>query len=80
MKEYILIGMVALVLVISIVQSFQISSLKDNIKSGSGNGEIDMSGWTEQEKMMYEHHGTMPTRLQGGQARAPQSSGMVGGC
>ncbi len=80
MKEYILIGMVALVLVISITQSFQISSLKDSIKTESSNGIIDMNEWTEEEKMMYEHHGTMPARLQSNQNSAPQSSGMVGGC
>ena len=78
MKDYILFGMVALVLVLSIVQSFQISSLKDDAKTESSSGGIDMSGWSDDEKMMYEHHGTMPARLQGGQA--PQSGGMVGGC
>ena len=26
--------------------------------------QVDMTGWTEDEKMMYEHHGTIPARLQ----------------
>ncbi|HLC64965.1 MAG TPA: hypothetical protein VJI46_02455 [Candidatus Nanoarchaeia archaeon] len=79
--SYIILGMVALVLVVSVVQSFQISGLKKDIASnkltGAATGAIDMSGWTENEKMMYEHHGTLPARVSGG---AQSSGGMVGGC
>ena len=79
-KQYVLIGIVGLVLVFSIIQSFQISTLKMPATGGSiasVSGQMDMSGWTDDEKMMYEHHGTLPSRLQGA---APQQSGMVGGC
>ena len=77
--NYILVGMVALIVVLSIFQSFQIKALKDKqITNGAANsGTLDMSSWTEEEKMMYEHHGTMPTRLGGQQTT---SGGMVGGC
>ncbi len=79
-KNYVLLGMVALVLIVSIIQSFQINSLKSNVKVGiSQSGGIDMSGWTADEKMMYEHHGTLPARVQGGAQSSP-SGGMVGGC
>ncbi len=81
MKNYILLGMVGLVLVLVIFQSFQINGLKNDKVTGDAvavsSGVPDMTGWTEDEKMMYDHHGTMPARLQGG---ASPSSGMVGGC
>ena len=88
MNERIVVGIIILILVVSIVQSFQINSLKDLIKTmgksngggnGGGNGGIDMSGWTDNEKMMYEHHGTLPSRVQGGSRNSP-SNEMVGGC
>lgn len=50
--------------------------------AGTGNsinGEIDTSGWTENEKMNYEMHGTLPARLQQSNVQQ-QGSGMVGGC
>ncbi len=82
-KNYVLLVMVALILIFSVVQSFQISKLKSSLSESlssslSGNsGGIDMSGWTEDEKMMYDHHGTLPSRVQG---RAKSQGGMVGGC
>ncbi len=87
MKEYILMGLVGLVLVLTIVQSFQINSLSENTNKNAitGNavktttGIIDTSGWTETEKMEYEHHGTLPERLQGSGQSSP-SNNMVGGC
>lgn len=78
MKEYVLIGLVVVVLILSVAQSFQIYSLKEDVTIDNS-GVVDMGGWTEDEKMMYEHHGTMPARLQGGNSQ-PQSGGMVGGC
>ena len=77
MKMYIMVVMVVSVLLVSVVQSFQIKSLKGGI---SGNvvqsGGIDMSGWTDDEKMQYEHHGTLPARLQ----QSSNQQNMVGGC
>ena len=46
----------------------------------STGGAIDMTGWTENEKMNYEMHGTIPARASGGVSSAPAGSGMVGGC
>ena len=84
--KYVVITIIlVLILVLGVVQAFQMNSLKsavtgNAIASGS-TGPIDISGWTEQERMMYEHHGTLPTRLQNGNVQtAPASSGMVGGC
>lgn len=75
-------------LVVSIaLQIYQISSLKERLTGNTitgdavSSGAVDMSGWTEQEKMMYEHHGTLPARAQSSAGSAQASnSGMVGGC
>lgn len=81
-QRYGLVIMVAAVLLMSIVQTFQIYSYKDMVTSNQLTGNavsgMDMSGWTENEKMMYEHHGTLPARAQSG--GKPAGSGMVGGC
>lgn len=93
MLEYVLLSMVAVILVLALFQSVQINSLKNTMIQGvsaaasmtssgaaGAGGKINTAGWTEDEKMMYEHHGTVPARLQGkGQSAAP-STGMVGGC
>ncbi len=81
LHKYVLIIMVAALLLMSVVQSFQINSFK-NMKPTQNQitanaVSLDMTGWTEDEKMMYEHHGTLPARLQGNQQ---PSSNMVGGC
>ena len=52
--------------------------LRGNQATGGATGAIDMSGWTENEIMNYEMHGTIPARAQGSASSA--SSGMVGGC
>ena len=85
----IMVVVLVLLVAFAAVQAYQVMSLKKEVKSISSvtgsttaqNGAIDMAGWTENEKMMYEHHGTLPARLQGGNVQtAPASSGMVGGC
>ena len=43
------------------------------------NDKIDTTGWTENEIMNYEMHGTIPARL-AGSAQGLSGSGMVGGC
>ena len=70
---------VGVMVVISLVQSFQINTLKKEVVPGTAGGSVDQRGWTEDEKMMYEHHGTLPARLQKGGQQAPQTQ-MVGGC
>lgn len=78
----IIIGLVAVMAVLLVYQSVQIWSLQPSltgavVTAAVTNTGIDMSGWTENEKMMYEHHGTLPARLQG---NVQQASTMVGGC
>lgn len=81
-QKYLLVIIVGAVLLTSIAQSFQINSLKNlqlsnQVTGNAAAGGMDMTGWTEDEKMMYEHHGTLPARFQGSRQ---QSSNMVGGC
>ena len=78
MTQYIMLGAIALLLVAVVVQSFQISELKNRPAAPAiTGGAVDMNGWNEDEKMQYEHHGVLPSRAQGS---AQASSGMVGGC
>ena len=60
---------------------YKTSNLTGNAVAG-GSGELDTTGWTSNEKMNYEMHGTIPARLQGkiSASSTPAESGMVGGC
>ncbi len=81
-KNYLLIGAGIVLLLVFIFQSLQISDMKSKISGNAiSSGTIDMSGWTEDEKMQYEHHGTIPARLQGsGQGNLQNLPQMIGGC
>ena len=66
-----------------VLRGFQIISWGGGITGNavSSNGQIDVAGWTENEKMNYEMHGTIPARLQNKNVQSsPSASGMVGGC
>jgi len=60
---------------------YKTSNISGNAVAGSS-GPLDTAGWSENEKMNYEMHGTVPARLQGKVAAPSGSSGagMVGGC
>ncbi len=52
---------------------------KQSISTGSlVSGKVDTTGWTENEIMNYEMHGTIPARISS--SASTLSSGMVGGC
>ena len=61
--------------------TFKVSSLSGKAVDGSSE-KLDTSGWTDNEIMNYEMHGTIPARLQGkvSGSSASSGSGMVGGC
>lgn len=61
--------------------TYKASNITGNAVAGDS-GKLDTSGWSENEKMNYEMHGTIPARLQGKAAASSGSSGagMVGGC
>lgn len=73
--------MVFMVLIVS-VQTIQIAGIKSkfgiigNVASASAN--IDTRGWTSDEIMNYEMHGTIPARISSGAAAGAPT--MVGGC
>lgn len=69
----------AIVLIVVIIQTIQISSLKSKFSgaTGSATKQLDTTGWTADEKMNYEMHGIVPARAQGSASPAPS---MVGGC
>ena len=77
-KNIVLVGMVVAVLLLSVVQSFQIRAIKNQMTGNAAvsAGGIDMGGWTDDEKMQYEHHGIMPARLQQNNKQTSQ----VGSC
>ncbi len=82
----IVVALVVLVLV-SVVQAVQISGIKSGVTGNAvagSSGNLDTIGWTVDEKMNYEMHGTIPARLQGQAVRAvssaPSQLAMVGGC
>ena len=61
--------------------TFKIGSTSAAVETAT-TGQIDTTGWTENEKMNYEMHGTIPARLQGKVSASSTSggTGMVGGC
>lgn len=77
---YIIIGLLSALLVVSVIQLFQINSFNLPVASVSGASVVDTSDWSENEKMMYEHHGTLPARLQSNVNSVKQLPSMVGGC
>ena len=60
---------------------YKASTISGNAVAGDS-GKLDTFGWSENEKMNYDMHGTVPARLQGKVAVSSASSGtgMVGGC
>ena len=62
--------------------TYKTSRLTGNVVAGTS-GKLDTTGWTENEIMNYEMHGTIPARVQGkaGASSTPSGTGgMVGGC
>jgi len=69
---WIIIGVLLVAVIYTVF--FKVSATGNSV-----NGKIDTSGWTENEIMNYEMHGTIPARLQG-QVATTGGTGMVGGC
>ena len=77
-KKNILMWIVIGVLFLSVLfLTFKASSIGK--VSATGNA-IDTTGWTANEVMNYEMHGTIPARATGGSSASTASGGMVGGC
>ena len=83
MGNWIILVVLAGLVAFAGVEAIQIVGHKADMAGSAvatSSGSLDMSDWTEDEKMMYEHHGTVPARFQKSAAPAPQPSAMVGGC
>lgn len=79
--QAVLVVVLALVLVLAAFQTIEIGNIKSKITGNSvaqASGAIDKTGWTANEIMNYEMHGTIPARAGGGSSSG--GSGMVGGC
>lgn len=82
--KYIVMGAIVILLLLSVFQLVQLNRLSNQItgnvvaSSVANGGKIDTTGWTENEKMNYEHHGTIPARAGGGSSSG--NTQMVGGC
>lgn len=82
MKISLVAALMGIVLIVAVVQAFQLANLQEKITGlavgSTGAGPLDMSGWTADEKMNYEMHGAIPARA--GSSGSSPSVGMVGGC
>lgn len=98
-KLTLLTGLVTIIMLVTVIQTAQLISLSQKVPStgaviAKSNGAIDTSEMTENEKMNYEMHGTIPARFGSGsaleglpqQTQANNPSGLqslpnqVGGC
>ena len=66
--------------VVALYLVFQAGINGASVSTGSASGTIDTTGWTENEIMNYEMHGTIPARVGTTGASTGSSGGMVGGC
>ena len=71
---WIIIGILILVVIFFMFKTSSLVTGKVNA------GQIDTTGWTANEKMNYEMHGIIPTRVQGSAPSTSAGAGMGGGC
>jgi hypothetical protein len=66
-----------IVMGILLISVFYLTYQKSTLTGNAVAGKLDTTGWTENEKMNYEMHGTIPACVS---SSASASNGMVGGC
>ncbi|MDP3966424.1 MAG: hypothetical protein Q8Q04_02750 [archaeon] len=77
-KNTLIWGAIGILFILVLFLTYKVSISTGNAIDGSG--KLDTSTWSENEKMNYEMHGTVPARLQGKVVSSSSSGGMVGGC
>ena len=75
-KNTLMLVAIGILFLAALFLTYKVSSITGNTIS---NDIIDTTGWTANEIMNYEMHGTIPARLQG-QVATTGGTGMVGGC
>lgn len=88
-KNYLMLGMIAIILIVSVVQAFQINSIKNELKgspaigtallSSASTSSASNSGAETNEQMMARMHPDQVQQTAATQASSSQPS-MVGGC
>ena len=80
-KSTIMWAVIGVLFIAVLFLTFKVSTITGNAVVDSS-GKLDTTGWTQNEIMNYEMHGTIPARAQGkaGASSASAGSGMVGGC
>jgi len=77
-KNMLVWGIIGVLFLSVLFLMYKSSTVSGNSISGDS-GNLDTTGWTANEIMNYEMHGTIPTRIAGSN-NAQASGGMVGGC
>lgn len=78
-KTLILIG-IGIVFLVAVFFAFKLGSSNAGIADLESSGKIDTTGWTTNEIMNYEMHGTVPARVGKISVTTSAPGGMVGGC
>ena len=87
-KITVIVVLLSAILIVSFIQAFQLMDIRSRVSatglvtgvSAAASGKLDTTGWTENEKMNYEMHGTIPARIGQGSSSGSSASSMVGGC
>lgn len=87
-KITIIVVLLSVIMIVSFIQAFQLMDIKARVSAAglvtggsvSASGKLDTTGWTENEKMNYEMHGTIPARIGKSSSSGSSASTMVGGC
>ena len=78
-RRIVMWGIVAVLFLAVLYMTFKTGSASAATEI-TATSQIDTTGWTENEIMNYEMHGTIPARAQGSAPSTSAGSGMVGGC
>lgn len=87
-KITVIVVLLSVIMIVSFIQAFQLVDIKARVSaadlatggSAAASGRLDTTGWTENEKMNYEMHGTIPARIGQSSGSGSSASTMVGGC
>lgn len=77
-RRMVLWAVIGILFIFALYLVFQAGVTGASVNTGSSSGDIDTTGWTENEIMNYEMHGIIPAGA--GSASTGSSGGMVGGC